>query len=67
MFYIVQLLLETREVLLEAYVAMQHGDAIIGTKVAYGIAIQHLEVLIRLLKVIACFHCRFEVCFQLQM
>jgi hypothetical protein len=44
-----------------------HGDVIIGTKVTYCITIQQLEVLIRLLKDIACFHYKFEVRFQLQM
>jgi DNA replicative helicase MCM subunit Mcm2 (Cdc46/Mcm family) len=63
----VQLLLEARKMLLEVYVVMQHGDVIPRTEVAYCIAIQQLEVLIRLLKAIMCFHCKFEVCFQLQM
>jgi hypothetical protein len=63
----VQLLLEARKVLLEAYVAMQHGDVIPRFEVIYYITIQQLEVLICLLKVIVCFHCKSKVCFQLQM
>lgn len=44
-----------------------HGDVILRTEITYCITIQQLEVLIRLLKDIACFHYKFEVCFQRQM
>ncbi|CAK9214901.1 unnamed protein product [Sphagnum troendelagicum] len=56
-----QLSVEARKVLVEAYVALRHGDAVPGSQVAYRITVRQLEALIRLSEAIARCHCKSEV------
>ncbi len=63
---VVQLSVEARKVLVEAYVALRHGDAVPGSQVAYRITVRQLEALIRLSEAIARCHCKSEVCLELQ-